>query len=203
MTRSNEHSWHRLWTLPVVAVALLLTAGAAAAQEDPYGGTTTTSTPPEVEPTCRLEVTAGEVGAEVEVTVSNVPAGGTVRVLLDGTEEARATAPADGPDPTTLVIPFTVPTLDPGDYLVTAVGAEFTLTCSPGDGRFEVLAGGAVLGGASGLTGLPRTGVYAALFVVVALVLLLAGRVLLGASRRRRSEHERRSGRRRSSVPTR
>lgn len=186
-------------------LALVGAVGPAAAQ-DPYGGTTTTTTtaPPELEPACALSLTAGAPGAAASVRVTNVPFGATVRILLGGSEVARGTAPlqgqsADAPvafggqvlaaqaTTTTLDIAFTVPDLTPGRYLVTAVGADFTLRCGPDpDGLFDVLGsaqgqGGGDVGGGS----LPRTGIYVGLLLAVALALFLIGRALLSASRRR------------------
>lgn len=193
MSRFTEHprpGWRHV-ALAALALVLLSAAPAAAQDDDPYGGTTTTTEAPEVVPACELDLTAGAPGTQAMVTVTSVPAGGTVRILFAGDEVARGTAPLQGS--TTLELAFTVPSMAEGRYLVTAVGADFTLTCSPGDGTFEILS--ASESRAPGASALPRTGVYAALFVVVALVLLVAGRSLLKASQRRRREAERRARR--------
>jgi hypothetical protein len=187
----------------LVAAVVLLTAPAAGAQDDdPYGGTTTTEAP-QVVPACELGVTVGAPGVQALVTLTSVPAGATVRILLDGDEVARDTAPLQedgGPATTTMEIPFTVPDVAPDTYTVTAVGADFTVVCEP-DGQFGVLDAEQqrLPGVFGGITGLPRTGIYAALLVVIALVLVVAGRTLLGASRRRKeAERRARAGRRRS-----
>lgn len=178
----------------IVAACCLILVGVAgpAGAQDPYGGTTTTTgtTPPELRPACALSVTAGAPGTSVSAQVTNVPSGGTVRILLGGTEVGRGTAQAT--TATTLAIAFVVPDLAPGRYLVTAVGADFTLRCGPdADGMFEVLAGsqGRADGG-SGSGSLPRTGIYVGLLLALALALFLAGRALLEASRRRSARAE-------------
>src|SRR5690606_17199204 len=88
--------------------------------------------------------------------------------------------------------PFIVPDLPRGDHLLTAVAADFTLTCSP-EGMFEILPASQT-GGADGNTGpwsLLRTGVFAALLAAGAVGLLVLGRALVGGSFRR----QRRDGR--------
>jgi hypothetical protein len=196
--------------LALALAAVVLVAGPAAAQ-DPYGGTTTTTDPGSVlDPTCTLGLTAGAPGAAGSVRVANVPFGTTVRILLGGVEVGRGTAPVQGQSAaapvalggqvlaagaatTTLDIDFVVPDLSPGRYLVTAVGADFTLTCGPDpDGLFEVLGATQSTDDDGTQSGsLPRTGIYALLLVVVAVALVLAGRAVLAASRRRRAAAER------------
>jgi len=180
-----------------VGVALALVAAPAGAQDpDPYGGTTTTAGGTTAEASCSLSVTVGEAGDPVTATVINVEVGGTVRILFGGVEVGRATAPAQGGEAqttTSVSITFEVPDVEPGRYLVTAVGADFTATCSASvGGQFEVretevLAGGVTRdGGGEGGSSLPRTGLYLALLVTIAIGLLLLGRTLLERSRRRR-----------------
>ena len=197
---------------------LALVASPAAAQDpDPYGATTTTA-PIDFFPTCHYTLDASAPGTAASLTVTNVPFGSTVRVLVGGVEAGRATAPLAAQAAsagvlfggaalpaqaatTTLVIPFTVPDLPPGVYQVTAVGADFTLTCD--QETIEVLGGGGSDGGADsgtdggkdsgGLGSLPRTGIYVGLLLASALILLLVGRALTEASRRKREEAERRA----------
>lgn len=200
-------------TVAGCCLALVGAVGPVGAQ-DPYGGTTTTTTTadPELVAACALGLTAGAPGATASVRVTNVPFGATVRVLLDGSEVGRGTAPVQGQSvgapvafggqalvaqatTTTLDISFTVPDLAPGRYLVSAVGADFTLRCtSDTDDLFEVLGSSRGREGvASG--SLPRTGVYVALLLVIAVVLIVAGRTLLHRSRRRQTAARRdRSG---------
>lgn len=203
MSDARLRRWTAAAVLGVLVVTSLLASPAQAQDGDPYGGTTTTTAAPvSLEATCDLSVTEGEVGTSVTATVFNVPFGGTVRVLFGGVEVGRATAPLQGQSvgvpvlfdgaalprqatTTTVAIPFVVPDVGPGLYLVTAVGVDFTCFCSPETGgNFKVL--GAVTGGPKGGS-LPRTGIYVALLLVVALLLLLIGRALLEASRRRRA----------------
>ena len=205
MTTSTNHRGRVLGTVALLvaaAVVLLATPPAGAQDDDPYGGTTTTEVP-QVVPACELGVTVGAPGVEALVTLTSVPAGATVRILLDGDEVARDTAPLQsdtGAATTTMEIPFTVPEVAPDTYTVTAVGADFTVVCEP-NGEFGVLDAEVqrLPGVFGGVTGLPRTGIYAALLVVIALVLIVAGRTLLGASRRRmEAERRARRGSRRS-----
>lgn len=161
-------------------MSLLLGAAPAAAQdEDPYGSTTTSTAPPGPDPTCGLSVVRGAVGASVTATIVNVPIGSTVRLLFGSAEVGRGTAEAD----TTVEIPFEVPDVAPGTYLVTAVGATFTAVCSPEAEGFAVLGASQSRGDGGSL---PRTGVYVALLIAVAAALLLGGRMALEASRRQK-----------------
>jgi len=204
MTTSTNHTGRVLGSVAflVVAAVLLAAPPASAQDDDPYGGTTTTEAP-QIVPACELGVTVGAPGVEALVTLTSVPSGATVRILLDGDEVARDTAPLQsesGAATATMEIPFTVPELAPDTYTVTAVGADFTVVCEP-QGTFGVLDADEqrLPGVFGGVTGLPRTGIYVALLVVIALVLIVAGRTLLGASRRRReAERRARRGARRS-----
>lgn len=190
--------------LLAMSALLALFIAPAGAQDDPYGNTTTTTTAPGDAPTCTFTLKAGLPGASGTVTVSNVPFGGTVRVLIGGTEAGRATAPLQaqalgapvlfggqalpsGPATTTLTVPFVVPKLPPGTYLVSAVGVDFTITCE--DPEFTVLGSKA---GRSGT--LPRTGIYVGLLLAVAIALTLGGRALLAESKRRKRRSVRSSG---------
>lgn len=190
----------------LVAVLVAAGGGAAGAQDGPYGSTTTTTAPDSgLEPTCAFELRAAAPGASGTLRVTNVPFGGTVRVLIGGVESGRATAPlaAQGAAAgvrfggaalpaqaraTTLDVPFTVPDLPPGLHTVTAVGANFTITCDPSSG-IEVL--GDLTEDDDSRGRLPRTGIYLLLLVLIALLLLLVGRALVSKSRRRRRERER------------
>lgn len=186
-----------------VSAAMMLLAAPAHAQDDPYGPTSTTSAPPSgLAPDCHFQLDAALPGATASLTVTSVPFGGTVVVLIGGEEAGRATAPLAGQsvgggallggtalpaqaEATDLVVPLVVPELPPGVYEVTAVGADFSLTCT--DGGFDILAGSQ---GRPSSGSLPFTGVYALLFVLVAVALILIGRVLLRASRARREAKE-------------
>ncbi len=182
-----------------------------------YGGTTTTTGEPTLV-TCNINLTAGGPGTSVTATVNNVPFGATVRLLLDGTEMARATADLQAQSSgqpvlfggqvlaaqattTSVTIPWVVPLLPPGLYQVTVVGVDFTLLCNPEDGgMFQVLAAGAERSRGLDPSGgsLPRTGVYLGLLLAVALALVVAGRGALEASRRRRRQAARAASRAKS-----
>lgn len=167
----------------------VLLVGTAAAQ-DPYGGTSTTvDDGPTVGVTCELSLTSAAAGGAITATVRSSP-GGTVRILFGGTEVGHAASPAG--ERSTMQIPFVVPSVDPGAYLVTAVGVDFTAVCGTVTGGLvEVLPGVITRDGGSGGGGpLPRTGIYVLLLLAVAAVLLLLGRALVEESRRRRREEE-------------
>jgi hypothetical protein len=89
-----------------------------------------------------------------------------------------AVAAADPPTSTTVTLKFTVPKAAAvGTHIVSAVGDTFTCFCNP-KGEFTVLAAG-------GHGSLAKTGVEAALLLVIALSLLILGRGFVEASRRR------------------
>lgn len=156
----------------------------AGAQEDPYGPTSSTAPPSSVDPTCTTTV-SGTVGSEQTATVQNVPFGATVRVLIDGREAGRATAPsAFQESTTTLNVPFTVPDLEPGAYSLVAVGVDFTLSCTS-DGMFDVLAASA--GSGDDGDDLAFTGFDVLLLLVIAMALILIGRMLVRRTRSRRA----------------
>lgn len=181
----------------LVGTATLVPSAAAHAQEGPYGSTTTEAPPEPNEVTCSLDITTGEAGSPGTAQVFSVQAGVTVRLLFDGAEVGSAEALGAPGTSSNVTIGFTVPEVDPGSYVVAAVGPSFAAEC---DGSLEVgaVAGenivrpgtdpsGNVAGSGSGRVGpLPRTGVYIALLVVIALAALILGRILLAASRRRR-----------------
>jgi hypothetical protein len=150
-------------------------------------------------------MTSGDAGASVTATVRNVPFGETVRMLFGGTEVARATAPlqsqsvgapvllggqvlAQQATRATVSVDFVVPDVEPGSYLVTAVGVDFTAECTFEGGGFDVVdvLGDAVTRGGGGGGFLPRTGMYVLLLLVIGAALVLVGRALLEESRRRR-----------------
>ena len=183
-----------------VALLFVVAAPSAGAQDDPYGSTTTTAPDDggrgDVEATCSLSVSEGRPGDKVTATVNGVFLGERVSIFFDSIEVGSTTAPdltglsAGSPvlfggsalpaqsAVTSVQVTFTVPPAAPGTHIVTAVGDTFSCFCNP-EGEFRVLAA------AAGKGGLPRTGVYAGLFVVIAIALLIAGRALLAASRRR------------------
>lgn len=187
MNPSRTARWSAVASF-AVAITLALAAPAhAAAGGDPYGSTTTTAGEPTIEVSCELSLTVGPPGTAVTATVLNVPFGDTIRLLFGGTEVGRATAPlaADAtPGLTGVTIDFVVPEVAAGGYLVTAVGGTFTGECSPDAGLFDVLAATQSQGDGGGA--LPRTGIYAALLVALALALVVAGRAVLAESRRRK-----------------
>lgn len=168
-------------------LTVLLAAPAHA--QDPYGGTSTSVLSNPIErPTCEVSVTSGVAGTSVTATVGNAPAGGTVRILFGGTSVGQATAAPGAAS--TLQVPFVVPELSPGPYLVTAVGLDFTAVCSPGTGGlFDVLSDAIERDGGGGGS-LPRTGIYVLLLLAVAAALILLGRVLMEEARRRRRQEE-------------
>jgi hypothetical protein len=193
-----------LLTIGVVAAVSVCFAGPASGQtpDDPYGETTTSGPgAPTPAASCELSITSGEPGASVTATVSNVPFGTTVRILFGGIEVGRGTTPVQGQSVgapvllggrvlprqaarTTLSIDFVVPDVEPGSYLVTAVGVDFTCRCSPETGgMFDVLAAAV---GRRGGGALARTGIYVLLLLAIAFALLVVGRVLVQESRRRR-----------------
>lgn len=187
----------------VVALAAFCASPGAAQDGDPYGGTTTTGGGPTPAATCELSMTSGDAGASVTATVRNVQFGETVRMLFGGTEVARATAPlqsqsvgapvllggqvlAQQATRATVSVDFVVPDVEPGSYLVTAVGVDFTAECTFEGGGFDVVdvLGDAVTRG--GGRSLARTGMYVLLLLVIGAALVLVGRALLEESRRRR-----------------
>ena len=206
--RSNGTTGRLAGLSLVVVVALgILLAGAAAAQDDPYGSTSTTagSGPPGAA-TCELTVTSGEPGVEGTATVHNVPFGGTVRILLGGIEVGRATAPQSAQSVgapvllggqvlpqqaarTTVTVPFVVPSMPPGPYLMTAVGVDFAGVCSAETGGHVDVLGETVTRDGGGRS-LPRTGIYVLLLLAIAVALVLTGRALIEESRRRRRRAE-------------
>jgi hypothetical protein len=191
----------------LLGAVLVLLLAAPTAGAEPYGSTTTTAPAiPEVEATCSTNVTQAKPGADVVATVGGVFFGEHVVLLFDGKQVGETTAPlaalaaaagtsfnggslAALPLSTTVAIKFKVPSnASVGTHSISAVGDTFQCFCNR-DGKFTVVA--ATAGGS-----LARTGVEAALVLVVGLALVIAGRGLLAGSRlRRRSalrpEHER------------
>ncbi len=80
---------------------------------------------------------------------------------------------------TSVKITFRVPNAAPGTHIVTAVGDTFSCFCNP-NGRFLVLA-------QKSARSLPKTGIYVALFLVLAAILLGIGSELVLRARRRRA----------------
>ena len=80
---------------------------------------------------------------------------------------------------TSVSITFTVPNAAPGTHVVTAVGDTFSCFCNP-NGAFRVLS-------AKSPRSLPRTGIYVALYLVLAAILLGIGSELVLRARRRRA----------------
>lgn len=157
---------------------------------------------------CDMDLLSGQVGDPGSATVRNLPPGGEVRLLFGGIEVGSATAPLaaqsagapvrfNGPalpaqaGTSTVRIDFVVPQVAPGVYLVTAVGVGFAVSCHAGLDGFEVLAGNITRPDSGGLGTLPRTGIFIALLLALALVLLLVGRALVEASHERRRAEDR------------
>ena len=171
----------------LAAIAVVALAGPAHAGEGPYGPTTTDPPQGGADASCSLSIEVGAPGDTGTATVTQVAAGQLVRVLFGGVEGGRGEAPADAPGGrATVSIAFTVPQLDSGEYLVTAVSTTFTAECSVGFGVTEVAGAIVDRPGDGNIGPLPKTGVYIALLVAVAVALLVVGRSLLAASRRQR-----------------
>lgn len=195
------------------ALLVIGTAAPMASAQDPYGSTTTTAPPARsVEATCGLSVDQGRPGDTVTATVRGVFLGENVRLLFDGVQVGATTAPTTqsaatgGSNPlartdrrvvalaasgatvfggaaqlatTSVSITFTVPPAAPGTHVVTAVGDTFSCFCNP-NGAFRVLA-------SKSARSLPRTGIYVALYLVLAAILLGIGSELVLRARRRRA----------------
>jgi hypothetical protein len=179
----------RLAAFALIAFAVLsLWAGPAAAQDDPYGSTSTTGGNG-TQPSCQLRTRSAHPGETVTVRLRAIPRGEEVEVRLDGEVVARATASSSGSSPrVSFDVDFVVPSdTVSGEHDVTAVGAAFTASCTTGNGdRLEVQADSEVRGIQQDRGGsLPRTGIYIALLLAVAVALLLVGRAVLKESRRR------------------
>ncbi len=183
--RRTSTTW-RTAAMAVIGVAVMVGTAPASAQQDPYGSTTTTAAPDRgLVPSCSSDLTVGAPGASGVLTIDDAPFGATVRVLIGGAEAGRATAPDAVPgaseEAAVLAVPFSIPDLAAGRYSVTAVGADFTVTCAPVS---TVQVAGVTEERSGGI--LPRTGVYVALLAVLAIVLLIVGQRLVAAARRRR-----------------
>lgn len=165
----------------LIATSVLLAAPAASAQDDPYGSTTTTAGAPPASVTCEADLATGQPGDEASATIRNLPPGGEVRLLFGGIDVGGTSTDR---------IDFTVPDLPPGTHLLTAVGVGFAVSCSAGLDGVEVLAG-TITRRPEGSGALPRTGVFVALLVAVAVALLLLGRALVGVARDRRRREAR------------
>ena len=182
--RSRRASILVLAALLVVGLSLSqIPAAAHVAGDGPYGSTTTTvgGGP---DPSCRLRETTASPGGTATARVHAAPRGSDVEIRFDGAVVAEETATGPGTSQQVNVdIEFAVPSDAPeGDHAVTAVGADFTVSCG------TLTTSGQVLGASEEREqggSLPKTGVYVALLLVVGFVLVLVGRVLLAASRRR------------------
>ena len=180
------------------AVLVVGLAAPTASAQDPYGATTTTTPQSRtVEATCSLSVPEGRVGETVTATVRGVFLGENVRLLFDGVQVGATTAPTvaaasagggavfNGASlpaqvvTTSVTITFKVPAAAPGVHIVTAVGDTFSCFCNP-NGAFRVLA-------AKSPRSLARTGIYTALYLVLAAILLGIGSELVLRARRRRA----------------
>ena len=127
----------------------------------------------------------GTAGSRMSAVVAGVPAGTEVRLLLDGVEVGRETATSTTSDGrATVPFTFVMPAVG-GPARVEAVGAGVAVECPPA--------------GVSGVVGtrapqqrgaLPRTGMFVAAWVLLAIVLIAGGRGVLAGAR-----HPRRAGR--------
>ncbi len=191
----------RIFTVVVVALGLLsLLALPAAAGGDscyPDGCTPPSNPEPTEDPTCGISLTTGQSGDQVTATVSNVPAGGTVRILFDGDEVASNASDEQAAGPlffrgaaADVELTFTVPDVAPGTYAVVAVGDTFSVTCGDGEGNtgFQVLAADATRGDGDGDDdgSLAFTGGQIILFLAVAAGLIGLGWFLVSSTRSRR-----------------
>ncbi len=197
----GQRAWGRRSAAVVAAVLLAVgvLASPARAQDGgntPYGGTSTTiDDGPEA--SCRLRARVLSPGETATAQVKAVARGTHVEIRFDGEVVAEEDASGPGSSPRlNMEIDFVVPAdAGPGEHTVTAVAPSFTLSCqAPGGGDLEVRGASVERGDAGG--SLPKTGVYIALLVVVALALLVAGRAFVEASRQR-ARAERREPRRR------
>ena len=179
----------------VLGLAAITPARPAAAQEvcDPAYGCEPPppqGPPAPVPPECTASPTEGEVGARIDVTVTNVPGGSSVDLRFDGTVVATGSAPPG--EASDVAMSFTVPETNPGRHSLIAVGAGFQADCAFATGGVAVLAGGAEApGGGAGIGGvgggsLARTGIAIALLVAIGLALVVGGRAALESSRRSR-----------------
>jgi hypothetical protein len=202
----------RLLAALLGAALVIGVAAPLAGAQDPYGSTTTTAPPVrQIEATCGLSIGSGRPGDSVTATVRGVFLGENVRIFFDGVQVASGTAPTTASaatgggglartdrrvvalssadvavfnapaqvTTTSVTLTFTVPNAAPGTHIVTAVGDTFSCFCNP-NGEFQVLA-------SKSPRSLPRTGVYVALYLVLAAILLGIGSELVLRARRRRA----------------
>lgn len=174
----------RLVTILLGAALVVGLAAPAASAQDPYGSTTTTAPPStgrSVEATCSLSPSEGRVNESVTATVGGVFLGENVRLLFDGVQVGATTAPGSTTtgQTTSVTIRFDVPGAAPGVHIVTAVGDTFSTFCNP-NGAFRVLP-------TKSPRSLARTGIYTALYLVLAAILLGIGSELVLRARRRRA----------------
>lgn len=179
----------------LLALALVVLGAAPVSAQDggPYGSTSTTGGPG-TRPSCQLRTRAAAPGETVTVHLKAIPRGEQVEIRLDGEVVAKATATSSGSSPrVNFHVDFVVPSdTEPGEHVVTAVGADFTEPCRTANGDnlqvadTEVLSGGQSRNRGDGGGGsLARTGLYAGLLIAVAMGLLVVGRAVLAESRRR------------------
>jgi hypothetical protein len=98
---SRRTGSHTRWaargaTGALCAAALLVPTAPVSAQDDPYGSTTTTTAPGGFAPACTLDLTVVGPGSVVTATVSSVPLGATVRILIGGEEAGSSEPPGNG-----------------------------------------------------------------------------------------------------------
>ena len=176
--------------IALVSVALLtLLAPAASAQsDDPYGSTSSTAPPPSGAVSCNVEPSQGSPGTNVTATVDGVDFGSQIQINFGGEVVAGTTAPSAFQSGTTAVeLSFAVPDRAPGDYVVTAVGPDFTVTCGPDvEGVFAVLAASESTTGDGGSGPLAFTGANLLVLVVAGLVALTVGVALVRRSQNRK-----------------
>jgi hypothetical protein len=175
------------------------------------GATTTTTTPPPpgAQPSCVVSTRVGIIGTNVDVTVTNVPIGLRINLLLNGVQVDTAIAGATGGDAigsleagtpksarsaktaaqgaglVNVTFDFRVPTGPPGSYTLVAVADGFRADCFPFTILRDVDAQNTDRDNGGG--NLARTGFTVLGLLILAAVLLVMGRAMVEASRRRRS----------------
>lgn len=229
MTRNTSRPAALLVLLLSVAALLVvpLAAPASAAPAAPkapvqtcssvYGcpGTTTTTTAGALplDPECVVSQLSGVIGANVDVTITNVPVGLRVNLILNGVTVdtavsgegdsqaaslgsggapksaarlASVAAPAQTAAVADVNFSFRVPSGPAGSYSLFAVGDGFRCDCFP----FAVIRqveGDTIQNPGGSTTGgnLARTGFTVLGLLVLAAVLLVLGKAMVEASRRR------------------
>ena len=175
-----------------LALGAVLGAGPSAAQVcDPiYGCIPTSETTESVQQSCNASTPAATTGETVNVTAFNVPPNITLEFRLGGqvvaTEQSGAATAfsAAAPGFTDVSTSFTVPSLPPGNYELSASGPGYFASCTDAGG-FGVQAQQLRRDDGGGGS-LARTGMTIGLLLLLAIALVAVGRAVLAASDRRR-----------------